>query len=86
VFVGKLTVFAAALDGGLGWLVVVAAVNTVANLFYYLPWLAPVFAREGAAQAAKPPVRPIASASAIVAAGASVVLGLASGAVLAAVR
>ena len=63
VFVGKLTVFAAALDGGLGWLVVVAAVNTVASLFYYLRWIGPVFAREGAAQAAAPPCRPIAASS-----------------------
>jgi len=82
VFVGKLTVFGAALDGGLGWLVAVAAVNTVASLFYYLRWLAPVFQREGAAQAAPPPVRPIASACAVTAAVASVLLGLGSGAVL----
>jgi NADH-quinone oxidoreductase subunit N len=48
VFAGKLTVFtvftvftAAAGDGGLGWLVVLAAVNTVASLFFYLRWLAP---------------------------------------------
>ena len=44
VFVGKLAVFAAAWDGGLIWLVVVAAVNTVASLFYYLRWIAPAFA------------------------------------------
>ncbi|NEK87928.1 NADH-quinone oxidoreductase subunit N [Blastococcus saxobsidens] len=43
VFVGKLAVFAAAWDGGLAWLVVVAAVNTVASLFYYLRWIAPAF-------------------------------------------
>ncbi len=85
VFVGKLTVFAAALDGGLGWLVVVAAVNTVASLFYYLRWLAPVFAREGAAQAAPPPVRSVAQASAVTAAAASLALGLGAGAVLAVV-
>ncbi len=83
VFVGKLTVFGAALDGGFGWLVAVAAVNTVASLFYYLRWLAPVFTREGAAQAAPPEVRPIAAATAVTAAVASVLLGLASGAVLA---
>ncbi len=41
VFVGKLAVFVAAWDGGLAWLVVVAAVNTVASLFYYLRWIAP---------------------------------------------
>lgn len=40
VFVGKLAVFAAAADGALMWLVVIAAVNTVASLFYYLRWIA----------------------------------------------
>ena len=45
VFVGKLTTFSAAWDGGLAWLVVIAAVNTVASLFYYLRWLAPMFSR-----------------------------------------
>lgn len=43
VFVGKLTVFSAALDGGLGWLVVLAVANTVASVFYYLRWIAPLF-------------------------------------------
>ncbi|WP_165990270.1 NADH-quinone oxidoreductase subunit N, partial [Streptomyces sp. YIM 98790] len=43
VFLGKLEVFSAALDGGFGWLAVLAAVNTVASLFYYLRWLLPVF-------------------------------------------
>ncbi len=86
VFAGKLTIFAAALDGGFGWLVAVAAVNTVASLFYYLRWVGPAFAREGAGQAAAPTVRPIARASAVTAAGASVLLGLASGGVLALAR
>ncbi|QDG64732.1 NADH-quinone oxidoreductase subunit N [Pseudarthrobacter sp. NIBRBAC000502771] len=43
VFLGKLTVFTAAWDGGFWWLTVVAAANTVASLFYYLRWLAPAF-------------------------------------------
>lgn len=41
VFVAKLAVFSAAADGALGWLVVLAAVNTVASLFYYLRWFGP---------------------------------------------
>ncbi|HET7305010.1 MAG TPA: NADH-quinone oxidoreductase subunit N [Segeticoccus sp.] len=45
VFTGKLTVFAATWDGGWVWLVVVAAINTVASLYYYLRWIAPAFAR-----------------------------------------
>ena len=44
VFIGKLTTFTAAWDGGFAWLVAIAAVNTIASLFYYLRWLAPVFA------------------------------------------
>ncbi len=43
VFLGKLTAFSASWDGGFAWLTVVAAVNTVASLFYYLRWLAPAF-------------------------------------------
>ncbi|MBN9619615.1 MAG: NADH-quinone oxidoreductase subunit N, partial [Actinobacteria bacterium] len=41
VFFGKLTVFTATWDSGLVWLVVIAALNTVASLYYYLRWLAP---------------------------------------------
>ncbi|WP_422735749.1 NADH-quinone oxidoreductase subunit N [Micromonospora sp. WMMD729] len=47
VFAGKLTVFTAAWDGGLAWLVVVAAANTVASLFYYLRWLLPAYTPAG---------------------------------------
>jgi NADH-quinone oxidoreductase subunit N len=36
-------VFTAPIDGGYGWLAVLAVVNTVASLFYYLRWLAPAF-------------------------------------------
>lgn len=46
VFVGKLAVFAAAWDGGFVWLVVLAVVNTVASLFYYLRWIAPAAGEE----------------------------------------
>ncbi|MHA6616725.1 NADH-quinone oxidoreductase subunit N [Pseudonocardia sp. DLS-67] len=45
VFVGKLAVFTAAVDGGFAWLVVLAIVNTVASVFYYLRWIAPTFRR-----------------------------------------
>jgi NADH-quinone oxidoreductase subunit N len=82
VFVGKLTVFAAALDGGLAWLVAVGAVNTVASLYYYLRWLAPALSRTSG-QAAPLRVHPIAMVTAVVAATASVLLGIGSGAVLA---
>jgi NADH-quinone oxidoreductase subunit N len=44
IFIGKLTAFAVAIDGGWTWLAVVAAVNTVASVFYYLRWIVPLFA------------------------------------------
>lgn len=47
----KVTVFAAAVDAGLGWLAVVMAVNVVIALFYYLQWTALLFrAPEGATE------------------------------------
>ncbi|WP_328478584.1 NADH-quinone oxidoreductase subunit N [Streptomyces sp. NBC_00377] len=47
VFLGKLEVFSAALEGGYAWLAVLAAVNTVASLFYYLRWIVPAVSRTG---------------------------------------
>ena len=41
VFLGKLAVFAAAADGSFAWLMIIAAVNTVASLYYYLRWITP---------------------------------------------
>lgn len=65
VFLGKLGVFTAAWDGGLAWLVVVAAVNTVASLFYYLRWIAPAFRREETAEPAQQPGAPFATVAAV---------------------
>lgn len=84
VFVGKLEVFAAAIDGGFAWLAALAVANTIASLFYYLRWIAPAFL------GSRPPVVgdklvPAGRWSAIGAYSAgitSLVLGLASGAVL----
>lgn len=45
---GKVVVFRAAVDAGLGWLAVVMAVNVVIALYYYLLWTARLFAPAGA--------------------------------------
>src|SRR6266545_468407 len=45
VFVGKLSLFGAAIDSGRTWLAIVAIVNTVASVFYYLRWLADAYRR-----------------------------------------
>ncbi|TDC52200.1 NADH-quinone oxidoreductase subunit N [Actinomadura sp. KC345] len=80
VFVGKVLMFGAALDGGYLWLAVVAAVNSVASVFYYLRWIVPLLGR---------PDGPLllgrgASAVAVAAAALSVALGAGSGIALAA--
>lgn len=81
VFAGKLTVFTAALDAGLGWLVVLAAVNTVASVFYYLRWIAPAMRAE---PAPGDEAERWASVTAYVAAPASIALGPLAGLVLSA--
>lgn len=75
VFVGKLTVATAAWDGGFAWLALAVMVNSVASLFYYLRWLAPVFAAPKTSTAShSEPVT--ATVVAVVAAATSLVLGL----------
>jgi NADH-quinone oxidoreductase subunit N len=79
VFAGKLTVFTATFDAGLGWLVVVAAVNTVASVFYYLRWIVPALRTHPDFPT---PDRP-ATVMAYLAAPASVAIGLLAGPLLA---
>lgn len=82
VFIGKLTTATAAWDGGQAWLAVVVFVNSVVSLFYYLRWIIPSFqrpaegVRDGVVTAEKWSAR-----TAIVAAGLSLGLGIAAGAV-----
>lgn len=81
VFVGKLTAFAAAFDGGMAWLAVLAAINTVASLFYYLRWIAPMFRNEASGRTDGSESR-TARHGAVTAATLSLALGLAAGLVL----
>ncbi|MBW4718668.1 NADH-quinone oxidoreductase subunit N [Saccharothrix obliqua] len=80
VFAGKLLVFTAALDAGLGWLVVLAAVNTVASVFYYLRWIGPAVRGDATTRFT---TDRWAEVTAYVTAGASVLLGVLTGPVLA---
>lgn len=88
VFVGKLTTFTAAWDGGLAWLVVLAAANTVASLFYYLRWLAPLFLKPhtDGQRPAPASARNWAAWTALACALAVLAIGLSSGIVLHAVN
>lgn len=78
VFVGKLTVAAAAVDGGLAWLAVVVFVNTLLSLFYYLRWVVPAF-QPAAGGSEDPKAGRWSTGVAITAAGLSLLLGLAAG-------
>ncbi|WP_159943308.1 NADH-quinone oxidoreductase subunit N [Nocardiopsis sp. FR6] len=83
VFVGKLILFAAALEAGLGWLMVVAAVNTLASLFYYLRWVLPLFSSPEEAGARQRGAAPWSTGVAVAAAAVSLGAGIAAGPVLA---
>ncbi|MET8570211.1 NADH-quinone oxidoreductase subunit N [Streptomyces sp. NPDC004783] len=83
VFLGKLEIFSAAVDGGRTWLAALAIANTVASLFYYLRWLVPLFAATAPAPLRAQTVQGRWTAATAYTAGAlSLVLGLAAGAVL----
>ncbi|MGW4356785.1 NADH-quinone oxidoreductase subunit N, partial [Nocardia sp. NPDC004582] len=78
VFLGKLTVFTAAFDAGLGWLVVIAVLNAVASVFYYLRWIVPALR----GRTDPPASAPIAAVTAYLAAAGSIVVGLLAGPLL----
>lgn len=83
VFLGKLEVFAAAIDGGLAWLAIIAVINTAASLFYYLRWIVAAFlsAPDRAANTLAP-AGWWSAAGAYAAGAASVAFGVAGGLVL----
>ncbi|MEU3901822.1 NADH-quinone oxidoreductase subunit N [Streptomyces sp. NPDC045251] len=85
VFLGKLEIFTATIDGGYTWLAVLAVANTVASLFYYLRWLGPVFLTTDAAPGdARAGSARLLAVTAYLAAALSLSLGIAGQAVLSA--
>jgi NADH-quinone oxidoreductase subunit N len=83
VFVSKLTIAIAAWDGGAAWLAVIVFINTLISLFYYLRWIVPSFQREGENRSptGMPAAKRWSTTVAIVAAAASLVIGLGAGVV-----
>jgi NADH-quinone oxidoreductase subunit N len=82
-FVGKLTLFTASIEGGYGWLAVIAVANTVASLFYYLRVVGPMYFADDATAVTPVPVLGRWAAVAAVAAGIAVpLIGLAAGPLL----
>lgn len=82
IFVGKLTVAAAAWQGGAAWLAVAVMANSVISLYYYLRWIIPLYRSADAAQVeSTAPLRVAAARTAVVAAALSLLLGVGAGAV-----
>ena len=73
-FVGKLTLFVAAIEAGYGWLAALAAANTVVSVFYYVRVIAPAYF--GPADSAAPVLGPGPLAVVGVAVAAVVVVGV----------
>jgi NADH-quinone oxidoreductase subunit N len=79
-FIAKLELFGAAIDAGYAWLAVLAVVNTVASLFYYLRVIAPMYLREPTGEVHV--LSPTTGAVAAVAAAATLLVAAASGPLL----
>lgn len=79
-FVGKWTLFAATIDAGYAWLALLAVVNSVVSLFYYLRVLGPAYFSEAGGPV--PVLGRWARTATLVAGGATVGLGVAAGPLL----
>ncbi|WP_211591760.1 NADH-quinone oxidoreductase subunit N [Microbispora sp. H10836] len=78
----KIVVFRAVVDGGLGWLAVVMAANTVAGLYYYIAWTARLFAPPAAGESRTVQARAAAGAAVAVTVAVTVVFSVAPQVVL----
>ncbi|WP_432929115.1 NADH-quinone oxidoreductase subunit N [Microbispora sp. CA-135349] len=78
----KIVVFRAVVDGGLGWLAVVVAVNTVAGLYYYIAWTARLFAPPAAGESRTVSMRAAAGVAVAVTVAVTVVFSVAPQVVL----
>lgn len=80
VFIGKVTIAAAAWDGRYAWLAVVVFVNTLISLFYYLRWIIPAFGSAGeTGNGHEQAGQHWAGRAAVLAAAISLVLGIVAG-------
>ncbi|MEV4321186.1 NADH-quinone oxidoreductase subunit N [Microbispora rosea] len=78
----KIVVFRAVVDGGLGWLALVMAANTVAGLYYYIAWTARLFAPPAAGESRTVPTRAAAGVAVAVTVAVTVVFSVAPQVVL----
>ncbi|MEU8173270.1 NADH-quinone oxidoreductase subunit N [Microbispora hainanensis] len=78
----KIVVFRAVVDGGLGWLAIVMAANTVAGLYYYIAWTARLFAPPAAGESRTVSARAAAGVAVAVTVAVTVVFSVAPQVVL----
>ncbi|WP_228821304.1 NADH-quinone oxidoreductase subunit N [Nocardia farcinica] len=82
VFVGKLMVFTAAFDAGFTWLVVLALINAVVSVFYYLRWIVPAVGGQAPAGGEATGSFSISETVACSAAAGSILIGIFAGPIL----
>lgn len=75
-FVGKFYVFSAALDAGLVWLVVIAALNSVASAYYYIMVIVAMYMQEGGVEIQGLTTRPALLISIAVAVAGTIIIGI----------
>jgi NADH-quinone oxidoreductase subunit N len=75
-FTGKLVLFSAALDAGFVWLVVIAVLNSLVSVAYYLGVLIPMYMGEGEQALVPPSARPWLVGTVLLAVAATLVLGI----------
>jgi NADH-quinone oxidoreductase subunit N len=75
-FVGKFYIFSAALNVGLVWLVVIAAINSVISAYYYIGLIVAMYMQEGGVEIGRMTARPALLISIAVAVVGTVIIGL----------
>jgi len=75
-FVGKFYVFSAALNAGLVWLVIIAALNSVISAYYYIRVIVAMYMEEGGVEAGRMSARPALLIGIAVALAGTVLIGI----------
>jgi NADH-quinone oxidoreductase subunit N len=75
-FVGKFSVFSAALNAGYVWLVVIAVINSVISAYYYLRPIVAMYADQGGAEVVRMRSRPALIAAIAIAVIATIAIGI----------
>jgi NADH-quinone oxidoreductase subunit N len=75
-FAGKFALFSAALDAGCVWLVVIAVLNSLVSVYYYLGVLIPMYMREPTQDIVPPSARPWLLGTVLVAVAMTLLIGI----------